>query len=138
MSSTKMIIPFCVMFLRLRHEKNVFCGINFCDTDILWKKCRFFYFAIPMFNKYFSTKSKKEDTIYMRIICLSYWDFVKIFTPYRRLCGVMNFSVYWKDDYTSIVLFSFLTYEVSYSKNTNFFWRNAELIFVIDLSKTVF
>ena len=48
------------------------------------------------FNKMFSTKSKKEDMIYMEMICLSYGEiyFVKIFTPCRRLCGVMNFSVY--------------------------------------------
>ena len=48
-------------------------------------------------------------------------------------------------------LFSFLTYQVSYSKNMNFFRRNAEfifalafkpyfaeLIFAIDLSKAIF
>ena len=38
MSSTEMIIPFRI-FLQLRHEKNVFCGMNFGDVDILWKKC---------------------------------------------------------------------------------------------------
>ena len=47
MSSTEMIIPFRI-FLRLRHEKNVFCGIIFCDVGILWKNAEFI-FAIPMF-----------------------------------------------------------------------------------------
>ena len=52
MSSTDMIIPFR-KFLQLRHEKNVFCGINFCDVGILWKKNAEFIFAIPMFQKEF-------------------------------------------------------------------------------------
>ena len=55
------------------------------------------FFAIVMFfPEVFSTKSKKEDTIYMGIIYMSFLTrnlFVKIFTRCRRLCGVMNFSV---------------------------------------------
>ena len=60
------------------------------------------------FDNFFSTKSKLEDAIYMGIIYMSFLSrncFVKIFTPCRCLCGVMNFSVYWNDDYTSIVFF---------------------------------
>ena len=61
MSSTEMIIQFCI-FLRLRHEKKVFCEINFCDVGILWKKCEFFslFSRSQCFNRFFSTKSKKK------------------------------------------------------------------------------
>ena len=96
MSSTEMIIPFRIIFLRLRHEKNIFCLVNFCDVGILRKKMRLLFSRSQCFNRFFLTKSKKGDTIYMRIICLSYREIylVKTFTPCRRLCGVMNFSVY--------------------------------------------
>ena len=35
-------------------------------------------------------------------------------------------------------VFNFSTYEISYLKNIKLFRRNAEFIFAIDLSKTVF
>ena len=70
MSSTEMIIPFR-KFLRLRHEKNVFCGINFCDVGILWKKMHYLFSRSQCFKKNFSTKSEK-DTIYMGIIYMSF------------------------------------------------------------------
>ena len=82
------------IFLRLRHEKNVFCGINFCDVGILWKKCGI-YVCNP-------------NVLKKKIRYLSYREiyFVIILTPCRRLFGVMNFSVYWNDVYhTSIVFF---------------------------------
>ena len=122
-----MIIPFRIIFLRLRHLK---------------EKMRNLFLRSQCFHKISSTKSKKEDTIYMGIICMSFlvrnllckniytmplfmWSnelfsviyrnnlclsyreiyFVKKFTPCHRLCGVMNFSVYWNDEYTSIVYF---------------------------------
>ena len=64
-----MVIPFRIIFLRLRHEKRSFCGINFCDIGILWKKCGIYFCNL---NKICSTKSKKEDTIYVGIIDMSF------------------------------------------------------------------
>ena len=51
----------------------------------------------------------------------------------------MNFSVYWNDDYTSVVFFClvFLRYKVTYSKNIKYFRRNVEFIFAIGF-ETVF
>ena len=71
---------FVELFLRCRH---------------LVQKMRNLLLQSQCFNKILSTNSKKEDTIYMRIICLSYQEtyFVKMFTPCRCLCGVMNFLV---------------------------------------------
>ena len=40
-------------------KKDVFGGINFCDVGILWKKKK--KCGSQCFNKYFSSKSKKED-----------------------------------------------------------------------------
>ena len=93
-----MIIPFRIMFLRLKCiKKDVFFGINFCDVGILWKKCEIYFCNPNVLTKFFPAKSKKEDAIYMGIIyMLSYREiyFVKKFTFCRRLCGVINFSVY--------------------------------------------
>ena len=108
------------------------------------------------FNQFFSAKSKKEDPIYMRII---YMYFLTRYLFCRNIYTMPSFM--WSNELFSILkwwlslycifLFNFLTYEVSYSKNINFFRRNAEsifaigfqtvfceLIFAIDLSKTVF
>ena len=54
-------------------KKDVFCGINFCNVGILWKKCGI-YFRDPnvLTIFFFSAKSKKEDTIYMGIIYMSF------------------------------------------------------------------
>ena len=56
------------------------------------------------FNK-IQTMFQQKYAIYMGIIYMSFLQreiyFVKIFTPCRRLCGVINFSVYWNDDHTS-------------------------------------
>ena len=108
------------------------------------------------FNKFFSTKSKKEDTRYMRIIYMSFLSrnllCKNIYTMSSFMWSNELFSIlkWWLYLYC-IFLFNFLTYEVSFSKNINFFRRNAEsifaigfqtvfckLIFAIDLSKTVF
>ena len=61
------------------------------------EKMRNLFLQSQCFNKIFSAKSKKEDATYMGIIyMLSYREiyFVKKFTFCRRLCGVINFSVY--------------------------------------------
>ena len=120
MSSTEMIIPFR-KFLRLRHEKNVFCGINFCDVGILWKKMQNLFSRSQCFKKNFSTKSEK-DTIYMGIIYMSFLSrnllCKNIYTMSSFMWSNELFSIlkWWLYLYC-IFLFSFLTYEVSYSKN---------------------
>ena len=69
MSSTEMIIPFRIIFLRLRHEKNVFCGINFWDVGILWKKCGiYFRDPIVLTNFFQSSLKKKKNFKEMRIL----------------------------------------------------------------------
>ena len=53
-------------------KKDVFCGINFCDVGILWKKCEIYFCDPNVLTRFFSTKSKKEDTIHMAIIYMSF------------------------------------------------------------------
>ena len=48
------------LFLRMRHEKNVFCGVSFCDLGILWKKCGIYFCNPNILTKYFLSKSKKK------------------------------------------------------------------------------
>ena len=64
MSSTETIIPFHITFLRLHHENNVFCGINFCDGGILWKKC-WIYFRDPNVLANFFQSSLKMKIRYI-------------------------------------------------------------------------
>ena len=71
-SCTEIIIPFCKIFLQLWHKKDVFFGINFCYVRILWKKCGIYFCCPNVFNNFFSTKSKGEDTIYMGIIYMPF------------------------------------------------------------------
>ena len=59
MSSAEMIIPFRIIFLRLRREKNVFCGINFCDIGTLCKKFRI-YFRDPNVLNFFQPSLRKK------------------------------------------------------------------------------
>ena len=93
------------------------------------------------FNKFFSTKSKKEDTIYIGIIYMSFLstDLLckNIYTMSSFVWSNGRFSIMksWLYLYC-IFLFSFLTYEVSYSKNIKIF-SNVEFIFAIG-SETVF
>ena len=111
MSSTEMIIPFRLI---LRHEKRCILW-NLLRSRHLMEKNRIFFAILMFFPKVFSTKSKKEDTIYMGIIYMSFLTrnlFVKIFTPCRRLCGVMNFSVCWNDD-CNVVFFYLVFYHKS-------------------------
>ena len=58
MSRTEMILTFRIIFLRLRHEKKC----------ILWN----YFLRSQCFKKIFSTKSKKEFTIYMGIIYMTF------------------------------------------------------------------
>ena len=88
---------------------------------------------------FFNQVEKRRYDIYGNNLCLPYREiyFVKIFAP-CRLCGVMNFSVYWNDDYTSIVFFiQFFNTWSQLLKNVNFFRRNAEFIFAIGF-QTIF
>ena len=107
------------------------------------------------FNKFFSTKSKKEDTIYLGTIYMSFlsrnllWKNIYTMSSFMWNNELFSILKWWLYLYC-IFWFSFLTYEVSYSKNIKIFgMRNlflrlaskpyfAELILTIDLSKTVF
>ena len=62
MSSTEMIIPFHI-FLRLRHEKNVFCGNNFCDVGILWKKWRIYFRDPNVLTIFFQSSLERRCNI---------------------------------------------------------------------------
>ena len=107
----------------------------------LMEKMRNLFLRSQCFNKIFSTKSKKEDMIYMRVIRLS-------FLSRNLLCkNIYTMSSFmWSNELFRILkwwlylyyifLFSFLTYEVSYSKNIKIF-RNVEFIFAIGF-ETVF
>ena len=112
--------------------KNVFCGINFCDVAILWKKCGIDFrdSNVLTFFFFFNQVYKRRCNIYANNLYYREIFFVKTFTPYSRLCGVMNFSVYWNDDYTSIAFFYLVN-----SKNKKL--RNMEFVFAIGF-KTLF
>ena len=68
MSSTE-IISFRTIFLRLRHEKMYI--VEFCDVGIL-RKCGIYFHGPNVLPNFLSTKSRKEDTIYMGIVCMSF------------------------------------------------------------------
>ena len=94
------------------------------------------------FNKFFSTKSKKEDTIYMGIIYMSFLSrnllCKNIYTMSSFMWSNELFSILkWWLYFYCIFLFSFSIYEVSYSKNIKIFRWNAAFIFVIGF-ETVF
>ena len=72
MSSTEMIIPFRIIFLRLRHEKRCILWNSFLGCRYVMEKMRNLFLRFQYFKKMFSTKSKKEDTIYMGIIYMSF------------------------------------------------------------------
>ena len=122
-------------------KRIVFCGINFCDVGILWKKMLNLFLRSQCFNNFFSTKSKKEDTVYMWIIYVSSLSrnllCKNIYTISSFMWSNKLFSIlkWWLYLYC-IFLFSFLTYEVSYSKNIKMF-RTVEFIFAIGF-ETVF
>ena len=60
MSSTEMISPLRIIFLRLRREKNVSCGINFCDIGTLWKKCGIYFRDPNVLTNFFQPSLKKK------------------------------------------------------------------------------
>ena len=105
------------------------------------EKMRNLFLRSQCFNKIFSTKSKKEDTIYMGIIYMSLLSrnllCKNIYTMSSFMWSNELFSIlkWWLYLYC-IFLFSFLIYEASYSKNIKIF-RNVEFIFAIGF-ETVF
>ena len=95
-----------------------YCGIYFCNWGmkkyvfelvelIFWKKCRIDFCDPNVSTKFFQPSLEKKIYTWEQSIRLSYREiyFVKIYTPCCHFCGVMNFSVYWNDDYTSTVFF---------------------------------
>ena len=60
MSITEMIIPFRIILLRLRHEKDVSCGINFCDGGILCKKCEIYFCDPNVLRNFFQLSLQKK------------------------------------------------------------------------------
>ena len=91
----------------------------------LWWQC---------FNKIFSTKSKKEDMIYMGIIYMSFLSrnllCKNIYTMPLFMWGNELFNILKRWIYLyCISLSSFLTYEVSYSKK-NFFFEKMQNLFL--------
>ena len=108
----------------------------------LIEKMRNVFLRSQCSNKIFSTKSKKEDPVYVGIIYIP-------FLTRNLLCkNIYTMSSFmWSNELFSILkwwlylccifLFSFLTYEVSYSKAIKFFRRNAEFTFAIGF-QTVF
>ena len=135
MSSTEMIVPFRIIFLRLRHEKRCILWNSFLGCRYVMEKMRNLFSRSQCF-KIFSTKSKKEDTIYMGIIYMSFLSrnllCKNIYTMSSFMWSNELFSIlkWWLYLYC-IFLFSFLTYEVSYSKNIKISRRNVEFIFAI-------
>ena len=100
-------------------------------NEFLWcrhlmEKMRNLYLRSQCFNKFLSTKSKKEDTIYMRIIYMSFLSRNLL----RKNIYTMS-SFIWSNELSSILkwwlyfycifLFSFFRYEVTYSKNIKIF-----------------
>ena len=102
----------------------------------LMEKMQNLFLRSQCFNNIFSTKSKKEDTVYMWIIYVSSLSrnllCKNIYTISSSMWSNKLFSIlkWWLYLYC-IFLFSFLTYEVSYSKNIKISRRNVEFIFAI-------
>ena len=69
MSSTQKWLFHSAYFCDWGTKKDVFCGIHFCDVDILWKKCRI-YFCNPNILTKFIQRSLKSS-IYGNNLCLS-------------------------------------------------------------------
>ena len=140
MSSTEMIIPFRIIFLRLRHEKRCILWNSFLGCRYVMEKMRNLFLRSQYFKKMFSTKSKKEDTIYMGIIYMSFLSRNLLCKNIYTMSFMSNklFSIlkWWLCLYC-IFLLIFLTYKVSYSKNIIFFRRNVEFIFAIGF-QTIF
>ena len=59
MSSTKWLFH-SAYFCDCSMKKNVFCGINFCDVGILWKKCRIYFRDPNVLTNFFQPSLKKK------------------------------------------------------------------------------
>ena len=123
-----------------QHGNDYFIPHNIFAIEA-WKEMYFVEFIFAMqascgnFNKIFSTKSKKEDAIYMGIIYTP-------FLPRNLLCkNIYTMSSFiWSNELFSILewwlylynvfLFSFLTYEVSYSKKNWKFLEEMQNLFL--------
>ena len=89
-------ITYCaIYFCDWGMKRDVFCRINFCSLDILWKKCGI-CFCDPNVLTNFLTKSKKKDIIYMIIYSSFSWRYLlcKNISTILSFILVMNFSVY--------------------------------------------
>ena len=116
--------------------------VNFCDVSIFMEKMRNLFLWSQCFNIIFPIKSKKEDTIYMEII---YMSFLLRNLLRKNIYTMLSFM--WSHELLSILtwwlylywilFFTFLRYEVSYSKNIKIFRTKAELIFPITF-QTIF
>ena len=113
-------------------------NLTYANLREFWP-CHSMFKICETFNKIFSTKSKKEDTIYMGIIYMS-------FLSRNLLCkNIYTMSSFmWSNELFSILkwwlylyctfLISFLKYEISYSQNIHIF-RNVEFNFAIGIEK---
>ena len=108
----------------------------------LMEKMRNLFLRSQCFNKIFSIRSKKEDTIYMEII---YMSFLLTNLLCKNIYTMLSFK--WSNELFSILkwwlylycifLFSFLICGVSYSENIKILRRNAEFIIAIGF-QTIF
>ena len=136
-------------------QKWLFHSTYFCDWDMikdvfreflrckhLMEKMRNLFLWSQCFNIIFPIKSKKEDTIYMEII---YMSFLLRNLLRKNIYTMLSFM--WSHELLSILtwwlylywilFFTFLRYEVSYSKNIKIFRTKPELIFPITF-QTIF
>ena len=50
----------CEYFYDWAMKKDVFCGINFCDVGMLWKKCRIYFCDPNVLTNFFKPSLKKK------------------------------------------------------------------------------
>ena len=60
MSSTQKWLFHSTYFWDWGMKKDVFCGINFCDVGILWKKCRIYFCNPNILTKFIQPILKKK------------------------------------------------------------------------------
>ena len=114
-------------------KKDLFCGIRCRHTE----KIRNLFLRSHCFNKIFLAKSKKEDMIYIYMVIIFMSFSLKnlicknIYTMSSFMWSTLFSILKWWLYLYFIFLFSFLTYEVSYSKNIKIYRRNVEFIFAI-------
>ena len=143
MSSTEMIIPFRIIFLRLRHEKRCILWNSFLGCRYVMEKMRNLFLRSQYFKKMFSTKSKKEDTIYMGIIYMSFLSrnllCKNIYTMSSFMWSNELFSIlkWWLYLHCIVFFIQFFNTWSQLLKNMNFFRRNAKFTFAIGF-QTIF